>query len=174
MSVDNVPQRVYQVATRDIDETEAEEPELIASEVDELTHAELLCLYRNTEENIRFSKLIQWRTMGGTLAVFVCVVLLARHYSKDGDMTRVLTILTFVVGATSIYMLAIFQSWQGIEREKIQLILSKLSNFARDVYDTKSALAANIERFILLGIMCTAILSAGFLTLARLLRWLPG
>lgn len=169
-----MPQRVFQVATREIQETEPEEAELIASEVDELTHAELLCLYRNTEENIRFSKLIQWRTLGGTLAAFFFFALLARHYGKDGDMTRVLTVLTFVVAATSIYMLAIFQSWQGTEREKIQFILGKLSSVARDVYDTKSALAANIERFILLGIMCVAILTAAFLTLARLMRWLSG
>ncbi len=162
------------MATREIEEDGAEEPELIPSELDELTHAELLCLYRDTQENIRFSKLIQWRTTGGTLAAFVIVVLLARFYGKTGDMTRILTMLTFVVGATSIYMLIIFQSWQGIEREKIQLILGNLSSLARDVYNTKSELAANIERFILLGVMCAAVLIAGFLTLARLMRWLPG
>lgn len=169
-----MPQKVFQVATREIEEDGAEEPELIPSELDELTHAELLCLYRDTQENIRFSKLIQWRTMGGTLAAFVIVVLLARFYSKTGEMTRILTMLTFVVGATSIYMLIIFQSWQGIEREKIQLILSNLSSIARAVYNTKSELAANIERYILLSVMCIAVLIAGFLTLARLMRWLPG
>lgn len=169
-----MPQKVFQVATREIEEDGAEEPELIPSELDELTHAELLCLYRDTQENIRFSKLIQWRTMGGTLAAFVIFVLLARFYSKTGEMTRILTMLTFVVGATSIYMLIIFQSWQGIEREKIQLILSNLSSIARAVYNTKSELAANIERYILLSVMCIAVLIAGFLTLARLMRWLPG
>ena len=174
MSVVSMRQRVFQVATRAIEESEFEEPELIASEVDELTHAELLCLYRDTQENIRFSKRIQWRTTGGTLAAFVIFVLLARFYSKTGDMTKVLTMMTFAVGATSIYMLVIFQSWQGTERDKIQLIIGNLSSLARDVYTIKSKREADIGRYILLGFMCCTVLIGGFLTLCRLLGWFPG
>ena len=47
-------------------------PELIASEVDELTHAELLCLYRDAEENIRFSKqLLQNKTLPHSKLILV-------------------------------------------------------------------------------------------------------
>lgn len=166
--------RALRVADREAVESELDEPALIASEVDELTHAELLCMYQDSEENIRFSKLLQWRMTGGTLVIFVCFALLALHYGKSGDMTKILTILTYVVGAMSIYALVLFQSWQGTEREKIQLITAKLSSLARDVYNTKSSLAANIERFTLLGFMCGAILTGGFLTLSRLMRWFPG
>ena len=162
------------MAERSKPETEQDEPELAASEVDELTHAELLCLYRDAEENIRFSKRLQWQTMGGTLAIFTIFVLLARYYGKSADMTRILTVLTYAVAATSLYALVIFQSWQGTERDKIHLIMSRLSSIAREVYDLKSSLAANIERFTLLGFMCAAILTGGFLALCRLMRWFPG
>jgi hypothetical protein len=160
MAVTNPPQD-------DVDEGE----ELIASEVDELTHAELLCLYRDLEENIRFSKLLQWRGTAGTLVVLVLFMLFAEQYGKKSDMIKILTILTFMVGSVSISMLVIFQSWQGTEREKLKLILGNLSSLARDIYNTKSKLMANVERYILLGFMCCAILTGGFLTLARLLRW---
>ena len=119
-------------------EPETERPELVASEADELTHAELLCLYQDAEENIRFSKLIQWRTTSGSLAILILFAFMAQFYTKSGDMTVILTILTYVVGATSIYMLVIFQSWQGTERDKIQLIIGNLSSLAWDVYKIKS------------------------------------
>jgi len=163
------------VATKPTPEPDDDDgPELVAAEVDELTHAELLCMYRDSEENIRFSKLLQWRMTGATLVIFLLFALLAPYYGRTGAMTRVLTILTYVVGAVSIYMLVIFQQWQGTEREKIQLIIKNLSSIARDIYDTKSSLAANIERYTLLGFMCGALLTGGFLALSRLMRWLPG
>ena len=147
--------------------------ELIVSEVDELTHAELLCLYKDSEENIRFSKLLQWRTTGGTLAIYILFALMASNYTEANIVTKILIILSFLVGSISTCMLAIFQSWQGIEREKIQLIIGKLSSLARDVYNTKPKLAANIERYGLLCCMCCAVLTGGFFALSRLMRWFP-
>ncbi len=152
---------------------ESEEPELTASEVDELTHAELLCMYKDSEENIRFSKLIQWRTTGGTLAIFVLLMLLAFQYRKGGDMAIILFILTCLIGSASVSMLVIFQSWQGTERRKIQLILGRLSSLARDVYNRKSKRTADIERYLIFSFMCCAIMIAGFFVLSRLKGWFP-
>ncbi|NQU71873.1 MAG: hypothetical protein HQ514_15070 [Rhodospirillales bacterium] len=151
--------------------SESDGLELIASGADELTHAELLCLYQDSEQNIRFSKLIQWRTTIVTLAIFICFAWLAHYSSRNGDMIKILIILTYVVGPIALYMLVIFQSWQGTERKKIQLIISNLSNLARNIYNTKSKREADVERYILLFFMGCAILTGGFLTLSRLLRW---
>ena len=157
-----------------IPESEIEPPELIASEADELTHAELLCLYHDSEENIRFSKLIQWRTTSGTFAIFLIFALFSHYYIKSENLTKILAFMTYMVGGISIYMLVIFQLWQGTEREKIQIIISRLSNLAQEVYNTKSKQLANLERYILLCFMCCAILTGGFLTLSQLMRWFPG
>lgn len=154
-------------------DTETDGPGLTASEVDELTHAELLCLYRDSEENIRFSKLLQWRTTGGTLAIYLLFALMAFYYAEANVMTKILIILSFLVGSISMSMLAVFQSWQGIEREKIKLILSRLSSLAREIYNTKPRRMANIERYSLFFFMCSAILAAGFFALSRLMRWFP-
>jgi hypothetical protein len=108
----------------DVDEGE----ELIASEADELTHAELLCLYRDLEKNIRFSKLLQWRVTAGTLVVLVFFMLFAQQYGKTSDRIKILTVLTCMVGSASISMLAILQSWQGTERQKLKRILGNLSS----------------------------------------------
>lgn len=155
-------------------ETDVEEAGLIASEVDELTHAELLCLYKDAEENIRFSKLLQWRITGGTLAIYLLFTLMASGDVAAGTMTKILIILSFVVGSISMSILAIFQSWQGTEREKIGLILGNLSSLARRIYSMKPKRMADIERYSLYGFMCCAILTGGFFALSRLLRWFPG
>jgi hypothetical protein len=125
----SVPPRKYQMAVTgrpkdDVDEGE----ELIASEADELTHAELLCLYRDLEKNIRFSKLLQWRVTAGTLVVLVFFMLFAQQYGKTSDRIKILTVLTCMVGSASISMLAILQSWQGTERQKLKRILGNLSS----------------------------------------------
>jgi hypothetical protein len=159
------------LADDDDTESNGNDQELVATEVDELTHAELLCLYRDAEENIRFSKSIQWRILGGTLVMFVIFGLLGPNFSKFGSFVKILTLLTTLVGAASICILVIMQTWQGTEREKVDFILSKLSNFARSVYNKKYRITANIERYILLGFMTMAIMIGGFLALSRLQRW---
>ena len=161
------------MAVNNMRDTEDEGPELIASEVDELTHAELLCLYQDSEENIRFSKLLQWRTTGGTLAIYLIFALMAFYYPEASVMTKILIILSFLVGSISMSILGIFQSWQGIEREKIRLVISKLSSLAREIYNIKPKRMANIERYILYCFMCCAILTGGFFALSRLMRWFP-
>ena len=162
------------MADNEAPDTEEDSAEITPSEADELTHAELLCLYDDSERNIRFAKLFQWRMTAGTLAIFVLFALLAPQYGKDAGLTKMLTLLTYVVAGAAIYTLAIFQSWQGTEREKVHLIIGAMSSLAREIYHTKSSFAANIERYVLLGFMAGAILIGGFLALCRLMRWFAG
>jgi hypothetical protein len=154
-------------------DSDTDEPALAASDVDELTHAELLCLYRDAEENIRFSKLLQWRTIGGTLAIYLAFAVAASYYAAAGMMTKIMIILTFVIASVSMSMLAVFQAWQGTERRKIRLVIGHLSSIAREIYDTKPRRMANVERYGLYFFMCCAILTGGFFALSQLMRWFP-
>ena len=88
-------------------------------------------------------------------------------------MTKILILLSFLLASISMSVLAVFQSWQGIERQKIHLIIGKLSNLARIIYNTKPKRMANIERYGLYCFMCCAILTGGFFALSRLMRWFP-
>lgn len=44
--------------------------EIEPSELDDATHAESLILYRDSQDNIHLTKSLQWKTLGGALAIF--------------------------------------------------------------------------------------------------------
>jgi hypothetical protein len=153
-------------------ETEDDEPALEPSEVDELTHAELLCLYQDAEMNIRFAKLMQWCLTGSVILIFVMLVFLGANQERGGvKLNLTLAVITQIATPLAIYVLAILQSWQKTERQKIRTVLEHLSSLARDVYGTKSRMMANIERYVLLACMVLTILTGAGLTLARLPGW---
>ena len=97
---------------------------------------------------------------------------MARYHPPVGVMTKPLTILTFVVGAAALSMLAILQIWQGKEREKIDIIIGNLSSLTQTFCGTKPVNLGNVERYVLLCFMCRAFLVSGFLTRCRLMLWL--
>jgi len=150
-----------------------DKPELAPSELDELTHAELRSMYRGCQDNIRFAKSIQWRTVGSTLIVFVLLVVACHFFNKDRFFVKIVTGLTYVFSAGAIYALSIYQSWQGTEREKVRTILDSFSSLARDVHRIKSRIEANIHRYILFAFMVIAILIANYLTVVLLMKLHP-
>jgi hypothetical protein len=56
--------------------------EIDPSELDEATHAEFVMLYHDSQDNIRFAKAIQWKTVAGTLAIFVLLAIGGFHSGK--------------------------------------------------------------------------------------------
>src|SRR5512141_2458798 len=106
---------------------EAEEPEeeaLVASELDELTHAEMLMLYHEAVKTSRFGKLQQWRSMAiGVFAVFALGVLGA-HLPKDDFLFRLCQFLAVLIGLSAIYLIVFYQFWQNTEREKLVRIMA--------------------------------------------------
>ena len=49
-----------------------------SSNLDDSTHAEVIALYADAQDNIRFSKNLQWRAMSGAIILFVLLVLSCR------------------------------------------------------------------------------------------------
>ena len=150
-----------------------DKPELVPSELDELTHAELRTMYRVCQENILFAKSIQWRTVGSTLIVFMLFVVACHFFDKDKFFVKTVTGLSFAFSAGAIYALSIYQSWQGTEREKVRTILDGFSSAARDVHRIKSRIEANIHRYILFAFMVITILIANYLTVVLLMKLFP-
>jgi hypothetical protein len=147
--------------------------EIVPSELDELTHAELRLLYQGCQDNIRFAKSIQWRTVGSTLIVFVLMVAACHFLNKDEFFVKTITGLSFAFSAGAIYALSIYQSWQATEREKVRTILKRFSSAAREVHRIKSQIEANIHRYILFAFMAIAILIANYLTVVLLMKLYP-
>jgi anti-sigma-K factor RskA len=122
-------------------ETEAEEA-LVASELDERTHAEMLMLYHEAVKTSRFGKVQQWRSMA--IGVFA------------------------IVGLAAVYLIVFYQFWQNTEREKLVRIMARFSNLSRSIRGMSSGREASLRRFVVLGFMILVILGAVALTIAYL------
>jgi hypothetical protein len=148
-------------------ETEAEEA-LVASELDERTHAEMLMLYHEAVKTSRFGKVQQWRSMAiGVFAIFGLAVLGA-HVSEDGFLFRLVQFLSVVVGLAAVYLIVFYQFWQNTEREKLVRIMARFSNLSRSIRGMSSGREASLRRFVVLGFMILVILGAVALTIAYL------
>ncbi len=147
-----------------------EEPriEVEALELDEATHAESLVLYRDSQDNIRFSKSLQWKTLGGALAIYALLGFAGWNSERAEIHLKTLIIISWVISAGAIYAICILQSWQNTEREKLRKIIIEFSNLFHAVYRTKSRTEANIHRYILLSFMLITMLIGNYV-LAKLL-----
>ncbi|GAB2174480.1 hypothetical protein [Dongia sp. agr-C8] len=151
------------------DETEAEAEEaLVASELDERTHAEMLMLYHEAVKTSRFGKAQQWRAMAiGVVSIFALGVLGA-HVSEDDFLFRLVQFLAVVIGLAAVYLIVFYQFWQNTEREKLVRIMSRLSNLSRSIRGMSSGREASLRRFMVLGFMILVILGAVALMIAYL------
>lgn len=136
--------------------------EVEPSELDEATHAESLTLYRDSQENIRFAKGLQWKTLGGTLAIFALLGFAGFNSDHREGYLKILIVLSWAISAGAIYVVCILQSWQNTEREKLRRIVAELSNLFRAVYRIKSKTEANIHRYLLLAFMAIAMLIGNY------------
>ena len=63
------------------DDTEDGAPQLVPSDLDEMTHRELGLIYADQPRTILFSKGIQWRAAASSLLVYGALILPAKFVS---------------------------------------------------------------------------------------------
>jgi hypothetical protein len=136
--------------------------EVEPSNLDEATHAESLVLYRDSQDNIRFAKGLQWKTLGGTLAIFALIGFAGFNSDHHEGYLKTLIVISWAISAGAIYAICILQSWQNTEREKLRKVVVQLSNLFRAVYRIKSKTEANVHRYILLGFMAITMLIGNY------------
>ena len=141
---------------------------VVPSDLDEKTHAEMLMMYTECANSVRFAKSQQWTTTGGALAIFVALGILGEFGPHYGFLTTAVIIISMVVSGATIYSLAIFQFWQQAERGKLNMIADRFSNVLRDVRAYLPPREANVHRFILLFFMLATILVANWLLILYL------
>jgi hypothetical protein len=141
---------------------------VVASDLDEKTHAEMLMMYTECANSVRFAKSQQWTTTGGALAIFVALGVLGEFGPHYGFLTTAIVIISMVVSGATIYSLAIFQFWQQAERGKLNMIADRFSNVLRDVRAFLPPREANVHRYILLFFMLATILIANWLLILYL------
>jgi len=148
-------------------EGEAEEA-LVASELDERTHAEMLMLYHEAVKTSRFGKAQQWRSMAiGVFAIFGLGVLGA-HVPEDEFLFRLVQFLAVIIGLAAVYLIVFYQFWQNTEREKLVRIMARFSNLSRSIRGMSSGREASLRRFMVLGFMILVICGATALTIVYL------
>jgi hypothetical protein len=141
---------------------------VVASDLDEKTHAEMLMMYRECAHSVRFAKSQQWTTTGGALAIFLILGILGQFGPHYGFMIQAIIIISMIVSGGTIYSLAIYQFWQQAERGKLNMISDRFSNVLRDVRGYLPPREANVHRYILLFFMIVIILVANWLLILYL------
>jgi hypothetical protein len=146
------------------EKTEKAEPfELIPTAVDEQTHAELLLLYRESTDTVRFAKHLQWWTLGSTLLAFGGIILLGKYVGANISYANQLTGAVILVTMGVIFTLVVYQFWQHNELRKVEEISHHLSNLFIKVRRLKSRREANIQRYLLLIFMISTVVLGAIL-----------
>jgi hypothetical protein len=153
-------------------ETEVEET-LVPSELDELTHAEMLMLYHEATKSSRLGKVQQCRSLAIGVAAIFALGVFGGHVEKDGFLFRLAEFLAVLVSLAAIYLIVFYQYWQNTERDKLLRIAARLSSFTRAIRGISSAREASLRRFVILGFMILVILTAAALAILYL-NQLPG
>src|SRR4026208_508334 len=89
---------------------------VVPSDLDEKTHAEMLMIYNECANSVRFAKSQQWTTTGGALAIFMALGILGELGPHYGFLTTAIIIISMVVSGGRIYLLAVFPVLQEGQR----------------------------------------------------------
>ncbi|TDQ81048.1 hypothetical protein A8950_2918 [Dongia mobilis] len=146
----------------------AERIEVRPSELDELTHAEMLALYAACGETTRFAKHQQWGTLLGTLVIFVLLGVIGDLAYKGTLLFKLVVAISIVLSVGAIYSLIIYQFWQNAEREKLNFIAPYLSNLTGIVREMVPERERNVHRYVLLFFMVASIILGNALLIVYL------
>jgi len=151
-------------AQADSEESEVIEEVFEPSELDELTHAEMAVLYRESTDTVRFVKHLQWWTVGSTLIAYLGLIGVARLVSADRLFTSQLNIVMILVTMAVIFTLVVYQFWQHTELNKIEEISKYFSTAFTRIRRLKSGREANVHRYLLLTFMILTVLLGAVIT----------
>lgn len=118
------------------------------SELDDLTHAEFLAVYRDASDNIRFAKDQMWRTV----LYFTLGAIAATSYGimtrwADPKLAFFLLAILWVFSIASVLIVLSLQWWQAAEHAKIDYVTSKWSTFAMAARRRKSKTMSDLQRY---------------------------
>lgn len=124
------------------------------SELDDLTHAEFLAIYKDASANQRFAKEQQWRSVL-YFSIGAVAVTAYGEWTKwqDEEITRFLLSLVWIFSLASAAVILSLQWWQAIEARKIDYVTSKWGTFSSAARLRKSKTMSDIQRYGMLFTM---------------------
>ncbi len=139
------------------DDREGSGSDISASELDELTHAELLMLYRDSAVSVRFARERQWKLVGAALLLFAVIVAIPELVDISAFGAKGLVLAGFLIGASAIYVLVVYQVWQNAELRRMQTIGGRFSNIFAQLGGNNAAREGKLHGYIILFFMIAAI-----------------
>ena len=136
------------MADRGTDDSEDGEPELVTSDLGEMTHRELGLIYADSTRTILLSKTMQWKAVASSLLVYGAFIVLAKYVEHGAQFIMVLKISAIVLAMAATFMVVLFQFWQHTEGRKLLTIESAYSNLFRRIRKLKSSREANFHRYL--------------------------
>lgn len=134
------------------------------SDLDELTHAEFLAIYRDASDNIRFAKEQMWRSLlyftAGAIAVTGYGVV--TNWS-DPQLSQYLLVIVWLCSVLTVLIILSLQWWQSAEHQKIAFVTAKWSSFAAAARRRKSKAMSDVQRY---GMLAAMILYLELITIA--------
>ena len=135
------------------DDQDAESEQLVASELDDITHAEYRLLYDAAARNVLFAKDQQWRVLQYFTLIALALVAIGIAAPFAHDVARFVAGFLVFVGIGSVIVILMLQSWQGNEHSKMAYLAADFSNFARNALQRKPKLSGDIHRYVMLLVM---------------------
>ncbi len=139
------------------DDREGSGGNISASELDELTHAELLMLYQDSAVSVRFARERQWKLVGAALLLFAAIVAIPELVDISTFAAKGLVLAGFLIGASAIYVLIVYQVWQNAELRHMQTIGGRFSNIFAQLGGHNAAREGKLHGYIILFFMIAAI-----------------
>jgi hypothetical protein len=145
--------------------------ELKPSELDENTHAEMRILYGDSSQALLFAKERQWKLAGAVLLIFVAIMVVAQVLVIEANMAKGLVLASFLVSAAAIYMLIVYQVWQGTESSRQEAIAASFSNMFTRIQGPQGRREGRIHGYIILAFLIFGILLGNAATVFFLSRF---
>ncbi len=142
-----------------------------ASELDELTHAELLMLYQDSAVSVRFARERQWKLVGAALLLDTAVVAIPQLVDVSTFAAKLLVLASFLIGASIIYILIVYQVWQNAELRRMQTIGERFSNVFAQVGGANVVGEGKLHGYIILFFMIAGIALGNALAVLLLSRF---
>ncbi len=139
------------------DDREGSGSNINASELDELTHAELLMLYQDSTVSLRFARERQWKLVGAALLLFAAIVAIPELVDISTLGAKGLVLAGILIGASAIYVLVVYQVWQNAELRRMQTIGGRFSGIFAQLGGHNAAREGKLHGYIILFFMIAAI-----------------
>ncbi len=150
---------------------EAAGREIVASSLEEPTHAEMRLLYDEASKAALFAKERQWKTVGFTVLIYMLLIAVAEITPSHVSFVKILAFLSFLVSPMAISMLAIFHFRQLTEFQKQRAVSEHFSSIFKEIQSLQSSSEASIHRHVLLAVMIAVVVSGNAITFL-LISWL--